>query len=619
MSGELLSASHSGFLEKKPRIRGGFLGKVVFGGDRWKRREFRLNGQMLSYWDGSEKKGEINVKGCVIQKLVPEEAGGREFGFEVELQYGEVPKEKLFLAAENSVQRAKWISSLNAASKDEKWLLRPKTLLKKSGRDVAKALVAGQRDERQYLVVQRLMWGSRKAHFFERKQMLQQQLERLLLERDDQSDRKNNKSDPSLALRIRDVGDSLMQLCAQYAASVLQSFIRECASKRRLQKSNEIKRRAKSLQRAARWFLFNRRLLRHHRRRRAAHIIASMCIRRLTVNAAIRRLQQQPRILLIDDVCGEGIRFDEGSASHDFFFYVMSCYDANTDPQTQFKGANETRVENGYGLRTTSVFRSEGIGFNTLPIWKGIQGMATGSHVGCFIVITLVTKGSSSSSPEVFHGQAVVRLSEHLRMFDGRGTSETVTTKLLKYVAPLEKTSGDSILSINDAIHRKVEGNLSLRLHIPAHTHTMTGWLLKESGRMLSNEFKLRFFVLLGDYFWYVHSESDLGSIKKRIQCREVTALTHERSQGRECLRLHFTLLANSAKGSWLLQFPEGTAPAVEREWIRKLHRCCKALPRMDLNPGIKRKLDKDVKSRQGLSFLKHFGSSSNKPQALVV
>ena len=136
---------------------------------------------------------------------------------------------------------------------------------------------------------------------------------------------------------------------------------------------------------------------------------------------------------------------------------------------------------------------------------------------------------------------------------------------------------------------------------------------------MLSNEFKLRFFVLLGDYFWYVHSESDLGSIKKRIQCREVTALTHEKSQGRECLRLHFTLLANSAKGSWLLQFPEGTAPAVEREWIRKLHRCCKALPRMDLNPGIKSNLDKDVKSRQGLGFLKHFGSSSNKPQALVV
>ena len=591
----MLSGSYNGFLEKRSRARGFLSNFANADGDTWQRREFRLDGQVLTYWKGNVKKGELNVENNVIRKLVPEEANGREFGFEVAMPRPNLADEKLYLAAETYVARAKWISVLNLAAKLENWTLRPKTLLKKTGQDVARALIAGPRDERQFMVAEYLMIGARKAHFRQRKDSLQEQLEKLA---EEEREGKGNKYE--IRLRSRDINEAFEKCLMEHASFVIQSFLRQSASRRRLGRTKHRDKCAVRFQRCIRAFLFRRRLQKRRRRRKAAHVIVSFFIWRLSVLHAKVRLQKQPLIIQVEEVRGKGVRFDQDVASHEFHFYVMSCFDGNTDPDTQFRGCQETRVEHGYSLRSTSVFRSEGIAFNTLPVWKGVKAFAAGSHVGCFLIFTLVTKTPLSSS-EVFHGQAVVRLSDHTeQLFDGRNTRVSIDAlQMQKYVAPLEDTSGASILSLNEALHRKVEGTLSFVLSVPPHTRTMTGWIFKESGRLLSNEFKKRFFVLHDNKLWYSHSDSELGNVKKSIQCREVTALVREKHKGRDCLRLHFTTLADQKKSSWLLYFPEepaqsgseargdGPGPGpVQREWIRKLHRCCKALGSQDLTPG---------------------------------
>lgn len=576
MVGEILTGSFSGALEKRSRKRN-FLARLSSGADEntWKRREFRLNGQLLSYWDGNKKKGEVNIKDNKIQKMVSEEMNGREFGFELTLiseKEGMAP-ERLYLAAESSFLRAKWISILNVAAKDDKWQLRPRTLLKKTGKDIALALTASYVDDRQVLTVETFRAGAQLRDFEKRINEVEAVMDRL---------QEENKSGVNfkVKLQIRDYQEKLNEINKEKHAYIIQSFIRRCLARRRLRLKRNYNKGVSALLRLLRTKLWKRHYFRSLREQQAAHKIKSMIIRKLAKIRSINRLQNQPRVIIVDHVSGVGIKFEESSASHDFFFYAMSCH----DPNHLFRGQDETRVENGYSLLSTSVFRSGGISFNTSPCWKDESGTLTGSTKDCFIVLSLVTKGPSASAQEVFHGQAIVKLTDCKEIFDGYGTVRTCEVPLIKYVAPVETTAGSSILSINDAMHRKVEGKLSFKLHVPPHTKTMTGWIFKESGRLLSSAFKRRFFVLVEGCFYYAHSDSELGNIKHSIQCREVTAITKEKSKGNNCWRVHYFSLQDQRKGSWLLYFPSNVGPEIQDEWKRKLHRCCKQLPNMELN-----------------------------------
>ena len=97
-----LAGKYSGQLEKRSRDRGIFaplrsLTDVHHTGNTWRRREFHLDGQQLSYWQGRTKKGEVCIKDVVVRKLASDEANGKEFGFELTLPYGEPANEKIFL------------------------------------------------------------------------------------------------------------------------------------------------------------------------------------------------------------------------------------------------------------------------------------------------------------------------------------------------------------------------------------------------------------------------------------------------------------------------------------------------------------------------------------------
>ena len=573
----MISASFEGPLEKRARVRGAagesvraFLSKITGLNDEhaWKRRDFKLEGQTLSYWDGQKKKGILNIKDCKIRKVAPDEVNGKENGFELVLPHGDTRNEAVYLSAESLTARAKWISILTAAAVAEQWQLRPKTLLKKTGRDVANALVAGPRDERQLLVLRTLQDGTNRAHFMEKFHDVTAELETL------ETKIQQHGDDMQLKLSRRRLYDELDEIKRLRAAYIIQALYRRMKSLRRIKLIKAQKEAHCRIFKFIRAFLFRQMMRRRILKRCARHVIGSLIVRCLAKMRRLQALRAGPRVILVEDIKGEKVKFDEACASSDFFFYVSSFF----DPTEQFRGNQETRVEHGYGLRATSVFKSEGIKFNISPHWTEQRAIVTGSHANCFIVVTLVTRASKSSQ-EVFHGQAIIKLSDHPEIFDGRGAKAVISKAvLIKYVAPLEDVHGTSMLNINEAIHRKVDGSLSFTIRIPPNAYTAAGQLWKESGRFLSSEFKKRFFVLLEEKIFYTHSQSLLGSVKHLILCKEVTALTTEKSQGHDCVRIHFFSYAQQKKGSWLVYFADEMSKAARNEWMRKLYRCCPGL-----------------------------------------
>lgn len=585
-----LAGKYSGQLEKRSRDRGLFaplrsLTDVHHTGNTWKQREFRLDGQQLSYWQGRTKKGEVCIKDVGVRKLASDEANGKEFGFELTLPEGVPANEKLYLCADSATTRAKWIQVLNTAAKNKEWEIKFQSLMKKTGESIAKALVQRPLDDREALVILHLKQRAQFRRFSDDRHAAEAELQRLRAQGEaaasaasGKGGNKSNSNSNSSRL-IKEQEERLANLTRVYSASIIQALFRRFLVLRRVRRRRRERQMVALIEKCVRRFLDRRIELRRLRKEHAAHKIGSLLIWRLYKLRSFLRLCRSAPVVLVEGVAGENIKFEEASASHLFFFYVMACHDTNTDPNTHFNGKDETRVEHGYGLRSSSISRSGGIPFNTTPSWKGEQGVAVGVCEDSFLVVTLVTS-QKPGAQEVFHGQAVVRLSEHSQLFDGNGAAVPVHCNIQKYVAPLETPAGSSVLSLNQAMHRKVEGRLSLNLRVPRHTHTMAGWLYKESGRLLSHEFKRRYFVLLEGALYYSHSDAELGSVKNMLLCRDVTALSREHSQGRDCLRIHFTQLASGKKGSWLVHFPPEQRQEIRvwREWVRKIHRSCAQL-----------------------------------------
>jgi hypothetical protein len=541
-------------------------------------REFRLDGQQLSYWQGRTKKGEVCIKDVGVRKLASDEANGKEFGFLLTLPEGVPANEKLYLCADSATTRAKWIQVLNTAAKNKEWEIKFQSLMKKTGESIAKALVQRPLDDREALVILHLKQRAQFRRILQDRHEAEAELHRLRAQVAGAAASAKGGSNSNNRL-LKEQEERLANLTRAYSASIIQASFRRFLVLRRLRRRRRERQMVALIEKCVKGFLDRRVEVRRLRKERAAHKIGSLLIWRLYKLRSFLRLCRSAPVVLVEGVAGEAIKFEEASASHLFFFYVMACHDTNTDANTHFNGKDETRVEHGYGLRSSSISRSGGIPFNTTPTWKGDRGIAVGVREDSFLVVTLVTS-QKPGAQEVFHGQAVVRLSEHSQLFDGTGTAVPVHCNIQKYVAPLETPAGSSVLSLNQAMHRKVEGRLSLSLRVPRHTHTIAGWLYKESGRLLSHEFKRRYFVLLEGALHYSHSDAELGLVKNTLLCRDVTALSREPSQGRDCLRIHYTQLASGKKGSWLVHFPPEQRQDVNvwREWVRKIHRSCAQL-----------------------------------------
>ena len=133
----------AGSLEKRSRGRTFFTAK-----NSWKTRNFRLEGQILSYYDenGTEK-GKWCTDGCETSKLKRDDAkDNSEFGFVIKFrkikdETFNQTKETAFFVASCAESRSKWMSHINASSLTDKWTVSNTLVQKKSGFEISRALL----------------------------------------------------------------------------------------------------------------------------------------------------------------------------------------------------------------------------------------------------------------------------------------------------------------------------------------------------------------------------------------------------------------------------------------------------------------------------------------------
>jgi hypothetical protein len=108
------ASSYTCTLSKKGR------GKKLGGFSRpWTTRTVVINGQVLEYFDGTTKKGELSLKDCTCRPLTldSEESDGKPFPFEVSLP----DKETLIFSASAEFLRTKLLLILEKAAKTANW------------------------------------------------------------------------------------------------------------------------------------------------------------------------------------------------------------------------------------------------------------------------------------------------------------------------------------------------------------------------------------------------------------------------------------------------------------------------------------------------------------------
>lgn len=97
-------------LEKRSR------GRILSMSRSWALRTIRLTRQTLSYYDGNDLKGSVDISGAVLRLVSPADADSKSFPFEID-----IGSEKLLFNASCSENRAKCMEIFTLASKTAEW------------------------------------------------------------------------------------------------------------------------------------------------------------------------------------------------------------------------------------------------------------------------------------------------------------------------------------------------------------------------------------------------------------------------------------------------------------------------------------------------------------------
>jgi len=542
-----MNSYFEGLLEKRSRARS-FLAI-----SNWKTRTFKLIGQDLSYSEGTTLKGEINTNGAEVRKVKSEDADGRVFAFELilEAKQPNEERERLLLNAESEPIRMKWMSVLNASSRSASWTLATKSIQSKTGLEIASALISAPKDDSAVLIVEGLK-GSAIKHELE---------EKIALEKNEESRK---------------------ALVRQKAAFMVQSNFRRYMARRRVRVRKIYLNSAIIIQRAIRVFIARCKLGIKRMHKMAKNKLTTLLIMHLYHFRTAKNLAESPNTFSVFIKNVEAL--PSKNTPNKLFVYTMCCY----DDSGHFKGADETNVKNGYGLRSTSVHKSQLKDYHPEARWDELAPVVN-STKRCFIVLSVFEQDASAG--EKFMGQAIVALKDFPQIYKGLGIE--VTCSLMKYVAPIEDLNGTAIVGLNSAIAQKTPtGSITFVVRLPSHTMSMSGWLWKEQNGF-NKEFKKRYFVLLDGYLTYATSPSELGG-KGSIKLSDVISIEKElkhhkafekeaRSSGKtECIRITFKK-DKATTDSWLFHFLEEDSPRVKRMWLRKIHRNCPKVPDPDM------------------------------------
>jgi hypothetical protein len=572
-----------GSLTKRSRERG-----FLRFGENWRKREFTLEGQWLTYFgENGAKKGAVYTRNCKTSKIRADQLNGRENSFAIELSYELLPdggyqeSEFLFLEAPDEASRAKWMSHLNASSLSANWKVSNTLIKNKRGCDIAKQLLSQSDDSSgmaSTILVNTLAKVSRDIKIKEAVKEIQAAK--------DAVDRNRDGWDKD----VKELNSKLNALKFEKSVSVLQQEVRIFLSKCRHRKQMRTETSARILTRALRkhsGYQFRKRLIRE---RNAKKVIRNLLVAYLSRSRRLKYLKTHGQVFSLDLVKATHLISANDSTSK-VFAYSMSC----VDKSGMFKGTQSTDIKEGYGLKSLCLHQSSLQNYSHDPVWEDEDvDIERRTKEKCYllnttsdsyIVVTLMAVSALNETKQSYLGQAIVKISDHER--DIYNLNRTVPFKdvpLRNYVAPVEDPDGVSPFSINSALKvRNITGTVSFNLKLVDTIHQHTGHLHKISNSSLvmmmgSNKFKSRFFVLMDDHLFYNKVENLLTNKEPKhiLNLSTVTEIKVKDTGGERSIDLTWKPTATSEPLNWKLLLSKDKVSYCEYcTWLRRIYHGC--------------------------------------------
>lgn len=581
----------SGKLEKRSRRR------AFLTSDNWKMRDFKVDGQEVTYFDESGKeRGSFNVKGAKSLKVRPEDAQGKYNAFAVQLAAVDLPDEEIqneetvFLAADSEATRAKWMSIINASALSEKWMISNQVVQAKSAADIASALLS-KRDETKSDFIA----GYVISNNFKHRQVMKEynaEIDSVQLAIGHiKADFQDGKADYNM---LKQLSSRLEELKHVRAISAVQYQVRLFLTRRKVLHKQDAHVAARKLAAAIRIFVARRKLKARVERERMLKIIKRVVVRYLANFRKRWNRKRKGQLFALDLINAKHLIGVE-DLNAKCFAYTMSC----VDKSGSFKGAATTDIKDGYGLNSRCLHESSRQQYSHDPVWEDEEAdpelrtrercYVLDTTSDCYIVVTLMAEGYIRDTKS-YLGQAIVKIADHERaLYTEEKTVTFRDVPLLRYVAPVEDRVGVSPFSISTALRvSKVTGQVSFRLKLVKSIDCQYGTMEKitnskfASLQLGSSGVKQRYFVLVHNLLYY-NKDQNLFSNKNKDHCldlEKVTAisfLNHAHTSPRSwTVQLTFQLTVDSEHKKWELFLPkqEVTKKGFLR-WLRRIYRAC--------------------------------------------
>ena len=200
------------------------------------------------------------------------------------------------------------------------------------------------------------------------------------------------------------------------AVVVLQTNVRIFLSKLRLHRADVSQNSARIITKVVRIFSASKKLRRQALEARAYRTLTNIFVAYRVHKKEIKKLKSTPQLFCVEIVKADHLISADGISSG-VFAYTMSA----VDESGAFRGAAETDIKNGYGLRSLGLHRSSTQPFSHDPVWEKEDEDEDSRHKekcyvmatsDSYLVITLMSKNAVKDT-ESYLGQAVISLADY--------------------------------------------------------------------------------------------------------------------------------------------------------------------------------------------------------------
>jgi hypothetical protein len=161
-----------------------------------------------------------------------------------------------------------------------------------------------------------------------------------------------------------------------------------------------------------------------------------------------------------------------------------------------------------------------------------------------------------------------------------RGVNVALSIDVNSYKYPIKTIEGNSY-TVSKA-NTAGQGKLKIQMSLPPFTYSMSGWMERLSREVLGSIWKRRYFVLCDKKLMYFDKVDEMQSVKKTLDCKDVTSISSHNFKGDPCFCIHIgpesNHQSNHQNDRWTVRFVSDDSPQRIAMWMRKITRSCESI-----------------------------------------